>query len=188
VEEHEMKKISWGKLRSAITQGDGDALRTLAGKARNQEQRNLLRLLADMVSSGLSTGGTDSEELPPLVAKLVYDTAHQPLPAGMRAERAVGRQALYCAGPYSVDLRVEHERGSGRVCLVGQIADRRQPQRSIGDVPVLLMSGKAVVERAFSNMFGEFQMECAPSRHLRLCFPVEQRVDLRLSDLIPGKG
>jgi hypothetical protein len=113
--------------------------------------------------------------LPRMVATLMYDSFRDPLPAGVRAQHHLSRQALYEAGRYSVDVRLEHERGSARINLVGQIADREQPTANLGDVPVLLMSGKAVVARALSNRFGEFQMEYEPARRVWLDVPVEQR-------------
>lgn len=123
--------------------------------------------------------------LPRLVARLVYDSFRDPLPAGVRMQHRLCRQALYEAGRYSVDVRLEHERGCARVNLVGQIADREQPTTNLGDVPVFLMSGKAVIARTLSNRFGEFQMEYEPGRRLRLLLPVEKRgqgVEVRLGD------
>ena len=113
--------------------------------------------------------------LPRLVARLVYDSFRDPLPAGVRMQHRLCRQALYEAGRYSVDVRLEHERGCARINLVGQIADREQPTTNLGDVPVLLMSGKAVIARTLSNRFGEFQMDYEPARRIWLYVPVEQR-------------
>src|SRR3989442_1049638 len=47
-----------------------------------------------------------------LVARLVYDSFREPLPAGLRAADRVSRHALYEAGNFSVDLRLEQEKGS----------------------------------------------------------------------------
>jgi hypothetical protein len=121
--------------------------------------------------------------LPRIVAKLVYDSFRDPLPAGVRMQHRINRQALYQAGRYSVDVRLEHERGATRVTLVGQIADRERTAENLGEVPVWLMSGKAVIARTVSNRFGEFQMEYGPTRHLWLFVPIEQRgkgIEVRL--------
>jgi len=51
-------------------------------------------------------------------------------------------------------------------------------------VPALLFSGKQVVGQAVSNSLGEFQMEYAPTKRLRLYVPVRQagkRIELPLS-------
>jgi hypothetical protein len=113
--------------------------------------------------------------LPRIPARLVYDSFREPLPVGMRGQHRISRQALYEAGDYSVDLRLEHERGSSQMTLVGQIANRKRPECDMGNIPVLLMSGKSVLGRALSNTFGEFQMEYQPSQHLRLYVPVEEQ-------------
>ncbi len=130
--------------------------------------------------------------LPRVVARLVYDSFRDPLPAGVRMQHRMTRQALYEAGPYSVDVRLEHERGSGLVLMVGQIASRNRPQSGLGDLAVLLMSGKAVVAKTASNQFGEFQMEYRPARRLRLYVtPVEGKgkaIEVPLNGLRPDSN
>jgi hypothetical protein len=86
----------------------------------------------------------------------------------VRSQQRVSRQTLYEAGEYTVDLRQEHERGGARVTVVGQLASRKEPGRSLAGLPVVLSSGKTVLAKAVSNRFGEFQMEYAPARNLRL--------------------
>src|SRR5205807_8103718 len=107
-------------------------------------------------------------------ARLLYDSFREPLPAGLRTQQRLSRQYLYQAGDYSLDLRLENERGSPRVALVGQIQNRKQPGKRLGSVPVQLLSGKQVLAQATSNSLGEFQMEYEPSKHLRLYVPVRQ--------------
>jgi len=119
--------------------------------------------------------------LPRIPARLLYDSFREPLPAGLRTQQRLSRQYLYQAGDYSLDVRLENERGSPRVALVGQIQNRKQPGKQLGSVPVQLLSGKQVLAQATSNSLGEFQMEYAPSKHLRLYVPVRQagkRVDV----------
>jgi hypothetical protein len=109
-----------------------------------------------------------------IVAQLVFDSFLQPLPAGVRAsQQRMSRQALYQAGDYCIDVRIEHERGSANVVLVGQISSRREPSRAMAGVPVLLMSQERPLARGQSNEFGEFQMRYRPSQHLSLHVPVE---------------
>ena len=119
--------------------------------------------------------------LPRIPARLLYDSFREPLPAGLRTQQRLSRQYLYQAGDYSLDLRLENERGGPRVALVGQIQNRKQPGKRLGSVPVQLLSGKQVLAQATSNSLGEFQMEYEPSKHLRLYVPVRQagkRVDV----------
>jgi|SRR3989441_12300561 len=112
--------------------------------------------------------------LPRIPARLLYDSFREPLPAGLRTQQRLSRQYLYQAGDYSLDVRLENERGSPRVALVGQIQNRKQPGKRLGSVPVQLLSGKQVLAQATSNSLGEFQMEYEPSKHLRLYVPVRQ--------------
>jgi hypothetical protein len=118
--------------------------------------------------------------LPRIPARLLYDSFREPLPAGLRTQQRLSRQYLYQAGDYSLDVRLENERGSPRVALVGQIQNRKQPGKRLGSVPVQLLSGKQVLAQATSNSLGEFQMEYEPNKHLRLYVPMRQagkRVD-----------
>src|SRR3989454_4102066 len=129
--------------------------------------------------------------LPRIPARLLYDSFREPLPAGLRTQQRLSRQYLYQAGDYSLDLRLENERGSPRVALVGQIQNRKQPGKRLGSVPVQLLSGKQVLAQATSNSLGEFQMEYEPSKHLRLYVPARQagkRVDVSPSQPVGRKA
>ncbi len=125
--------------------------------------------------------------LPRVVARLVFDSFREPALAGVRSQHRITRQAMYEAGDYCVDLRMEHERGSDSTVLVGQIANRVQPERRIALVPVLLMSGKEVVGRTLSNSSGEFQIEYQPRKSLYLRVPVpeaDQQIEVPLKGLL----
>ena len=112
--------------------------------------------------------------LPRLTAMLVFSTDLAPQVAGVRAvAQQFSQQALYEAGDFSLDLRIDQEIGAPRLLLVGQVLDRVQPSRKLVSVPVLLMSGEEVVARATSNQFGEFSMEYEPSKRLRLWVAVD---------------
>jgi hypothetical protein len=122
--------------------------------------------------------------LPRLAAKLIYDSIREPLPVGIRSRDQLTRRALYQAGEYFLDLRLEHEPGSPVLNMVGQLANRDMPARSSSGVMVLLTAGKDVVARTLTNRFGEFQMEYEPSPNLRLFVPLDQaggRIELPLS-------
>lgn len=115
------------------------------------------------------------EITPSRAARLLFDSFLEPMPAGVRSQHRLMRQTLYEAGRYAVDLRQECERGSARITLLGQIADREAPDTPVSDSPVYLVSGKTVVAQATSNQFGEFQMEYSPRRNLRLRIPLAGR-------------
>ena len=123
-----------------------------------------------------------------VLARLIYDSFREPLPAGMRAQGRVARHALYEAGNVFVDLQLEHEASSGTVTLVGQVSDRDNPQINTTSLPVVLMARKGLVTSAICNRLGEFEMEFRPARDLRLHVPLREtggHVDLRMDELSP---
>jgi hypothetical protein len=123
-----------------------------------------------------------------IVAKLVFDTFREPLPAGVRGQQRITRQAMYEAGDYCVDLRMEHERGGALVTLIGQVASRTDSAKGVAGAPVMLMAGTDVVAKANCNRFGEFQMEYQPQEQIRLHVPVAEGgrwIEVRLHELAP---
>jgi len=121
-----------------------------------------------------------------LVARLVHDSMAAPELSGIRAQSRISRHLLYEAGAFGLDLRLEYERGSSRVTLVGQLLDRQQPERSLTDVSVQLVRGRTQVSRAQCNQFGEFQLEYEPQGRLRLSVNEQrrrQRVEVSLNGL-----
>ena len=130
-------------------------------------------------------GGSESAETPArILARLIYDSFRDPLPAGMRAGDRPS-QALFEAEDYSLDLhlsreRVDRERGEPRMVLVGQIADRKKPGKRMADLPVLLVSGRRVAARGVSNEMGEFHLEYDPRQRLRLRIPVAGRKHIEI--------
>jgi hypothetical protein len=111
------------------------------------------------------------ERLTRVLAHLVYDSTREPLPAGVRASSRPN-QVLYDAGDFALDLQVSREAGKERqgprLVMVGQIANRRNPARRLGGLPVLLLSGRQVAARTLSNELGEFHLECDPGKRLSL--------------------
>ena len=123
-----------------------------------------------------------------LIARLVHDSAREPLPAGIRSQDRLSRRALYEAGEYHVDLQLERQPTSGLVTLVGQLAARLQAT-NITDVPVWLMERDSLVGNTTCNAFGEFQLEYQPRRNLRLFVPLSEagkRLEIALDHLTPG--
>ena len=122
-----------------------------------------------------------------LIPRLAYDSFRDPVPAGIRAEDRVSRHTLYEAGNFDLDLRFEQEKGSRLATLVGQLTNREEPDGSLDEAPVLLMTRKDIVAHAVYNRFGEFQMDYPPSRHLRLSIAVSpsgKRIELSLNRLV----
>lgn len=135
-----------------------------------------------------SLGKPDSK-LERLVARLVHDSAREPLAAGLRSQDRLSRRALFAAGDYQVDLQLEREPTSDLVTLVGQVIGRLRAN-SLADAPVWLMERESLVERTTCNTFGEFQLEYEPRRNLRLLLPLQdvgKRLEIALDHLSPGK-
>ena len=120
----------------------------------------------------------------------MFDSFGEPQPVGVRSLERVSRQAMYRAGDYYVDLRMETEPGTRRVSLVGQIAGSKADQRSFGNVPVMMAAGTDILARAVSNEFGEFQMSYEPGPQLRLFVPLGsgRGIEIPLSRLTDAKA
>ena len=122
-----------------------------------------------------------------LVARLVYDSAREPLPAGIRAGERLSRHARFAAGDHQVELQLDRQPTSHIVTLVGQVVGR---DASLADVPVWLMERDSLVQGTTCNTFGEFQLEYEPRRNLRLLVPLQEsgkRLEIALHHLSPAK-
>ncbi|MFZ3212766.1 MAG: hypothetical protein WA188_14770 [Terriglobales bacterium] len=171
-----MRHIPWEKVLTAIELRDVAGLRLLAEGVRGNQRRELLLVFAGIVEHGYPNGATHREMLPRIAAQLVRNSVQQPIPAaGVRGQRRTCRTALYRADGYSIELRLEHEPGSRRLDLSGQIADAKHPRSKLKETTVLLVSGKNLVALAVSDARGRFQMQCAPARSLRLFVSLEPR-------------
>lgn len=122
-----------------------------------------------------------------LLARLVFDSFREPLPAGVRAGRGVSRQVLYRAGSYFIDLRLDSTAATRRVSLVGQVVRRGEPGTSTRMASVALVDGRTVVSQAPVNSFGEFQVDYDSKARVRLRVVLDAgrtAVDLPLSRLM----
>ena len=170
----EVRNIPWEKVLTAIKLRDVAGLRLLAEGVRCGQRRQLLQVFAGIVEHGYPNGASHHEVFPRIAAQLVRNSVQQPIPAvGVRGRRRTCRTALYRADGYSIELRLEHEPGSRRLDLSGQIADSKHPRSKLKETTVLLMSGKNLVALAVSDALGGFQMQCAPARSLRLQVSLE---------------
>lgn len=120
-----------------------------------------------------------------LIARLVYDSFREPLPAGVRSQRNMARVALYEAGEFCIDLRLEYQRSDARVGLVGQIVDRKNPELRVAGVPLSIQSGHKVLAQTSTNQYGEFQMEYRPTACLSLHIQLDENcIEVPWADVV----
>ncbi len=89
--------------------------------------------------------------------RLVFDSALQPLTAGVRGP-VPARQFLFETDTYYIDLRLEPSLSADRACLVGQVLGRDASEIADG-VAISLREGRLDLNRTKTNQFGEFQLE-----------------------------
>jgi hypothetical protein len=154
---------------------------SIASTAREDERWNppaaVLERAADIFA-------IPARRVPPLthrlLPRLVFDTARQPLPAGVRASNSVTRHVLYRAGDFFIDLRIDAEHGARRVSIVGQVAPRTAPRTELprATVSVLLIDRRRIVARPPVNAFGEFHFDYDAHAQVRLRILVGEHTGL----------
>lgn len=102
------------------------------------------------------------------IANLLFDSAATPLVAGVRSTGTTERQLLYGVSKYRIDVRIEPQRNTDKVALVGQVLNSTTPGESIGAVPVKLCRGRRVLVESTTSPFGEFDLECDLGKGLQL--------------------
>lgn len=116
-----------------------------------------------------------------LTSRLVLDATQAPLMAGVRGEMSPNRQALYQAGDYFLDVRLEQEATHAAVTLVGQVASVRRSAAELCNLPVAIASRGAVLTQTVSNALGEFQVEVPPEADLKLYVQVSLENSIEVS-------
>ena len=176
--------LSSGCARCARTANTFRSVAAVAGaEVGNEPPEHAIRY----ARAAYSLFRPETTSLPRLLARLVHDTMSEALPAGIRAQSALSRHALYEAGNYYLDLQLDLQQASGPVTLVGQLADRSNPSADVA-VPVWLMHQKRVLASTLCDRFGEFQLEYTPARDLWLHLPLRKtrnRLEIPLSRLTP---
>jgi hypothetical protein len=121
-----------------------------------------------------------------LMANLVFDTAQQPLTAGVRSSSNVCRQLLYQHGQRFIDLRVEKAPTTDEVSLIGQIQESTSGKQTT--IPVVLCCGEQVLQKTVTNDMGEFHMVFSPVEDLHLELDIcEKKIRVRVPEF-PGVG
>ena len=116
-----------------------------------------------------------------VLASLVFDTLAQPLLAGVRSGTVTARQLVYEAEGVTVDLRFDSQPQSNKICVVGQVLDKRIPCLSPNDASIMLWTEKGLpLLETKANEFGEFHLEFEAQDHLRLSIRMVGRMPIRI--------
>lgn len=125
-----------------------------------------------------------------LDGRLLFDTLTQPLTAGIRAGAITARQVVYEADGLTVDLRLDVQPQSNKVCAIGQILDKRPPRSSFRDASVIVWTEKGLpILTTKTSEFGEFHLEFELQEHLRLSIHIagQRPVRIPLGNLVTDR-
>jgi hypothetical protein len=115
------------------------------------------------------------------VAQLVFDTAQQPLTAGLRSESSTCRQLLYQHGQRFIDLRVEKQPTKNEISLIGQV---QESSGKLMAIPVALYCDQKLIQQTETNLMGEFHMVFSPAGDLHLEIDInEKKIHVRVPGL-----
>lgn len=117
------------------------------------------------------------------IARLVFDSAWQPVMAGIRSGTATPQRVLYRSQAVSVELNFEPEPRSERVNLTGQVTTTDKPG-AMSPIPVVLSGKNGELAAASTNGFGEFSLAFVPEDGLRLSLTMADSEEL----LVPLEG
>jgi hypothetical protein len=91
------------------------------------------------------------------IVEVLFDSARNPLPAGVRSVGTVPRQMLYGIGNYRVDLRIDPQGETGKADVSGQVLNSVEPSR-VHALRVALLRDRKVLSESVTGQFGEFQL------------------------------
>jgi hypothetical protein len=117
-----------------------------------------------------------------MIASMIFDSATQPLPMGVRGGAASTRQVVYEAEGLTVDLRFERKQHSNTILAAGQVLDRESPLCWLSNAAVVLWTDKGqMVTKTVANDYGEFQFEFEHQDQLRISIITASRRTLRIA-------
>jgi hypothetical protein len=106
------------------------------------------------------------------LARLLFDSALQPIALGVRGGSPIVRQLLYRSGSVCIDMRMQPTPGSDSVVLMGQLLDSSKPDHGVSGIPVSLLCGGDTVSRGQTNDVGEFDFGITALDRLQLVFGI----------------
>ena len=102
------------------------------------------------------------------LAQLVFENLGGMRLADVRSVASAERQGLFRWEQYWISVRAEKEPDRASVSIVGQIGNEREPGKPVAGVPVAVLTRNKPVVSTTSNGLGEFAVEFAPGRVVRL--------------------
>lgn len=119
------------------------------------------------------------------LARLVFDSFRQAALPDVRASGRGTRQTVHKSGRFLIDMRMELQPGSKRICLTGQVLDSTGPDRTVNDLSLFLVREQQLLARTTTNQFGEFHLEFAQSGKHRVLvqIPEERAIAVPLQRL-----
>jgi len=100
-----------------------------------------------------------------IVAKLIYDSFNEPLPAGVRKRDLPARQTLYATDRLQLDLKVEVGDDKGQI--IGQIVVEKG-NMDVSGIRVDLTEHGRVIDKSTTNSLGEFVFDDLPEGNYEL--------------------
>jgi hypothetical protein len=117
----------------------------------------------------------------PMIATMIFDTACQLVPVGLRSGPVSTRQVVYEADGLTVDMRFERNKYCNLISASGQVLDKDSPLTWLGNAAIVLWTNQGrMVTKTETNKCGEFQLEFPPQDQLRLSVITEGRRTLRI--------
>ena len=142
-----------------------------------------------MVKTAYFTAGyPQTRKLRDIVAEAIFDSYLAPATAGVRSSGSLGRQILYKADPYQIDVQIESKPGESRICVTGQLMDVSRPGIVGSDVRVTLSNRRGNVVQTVTNKFGEFrgEIENLGDLELRIQGAADRHIVVSLRDALRG--
>lgn len=110
------------------------------------------------------------------IAELLFDSARDPLPAGVRSTGAAPRQLLYgVGGGYRIDVQINPQADTGKIDVAGQVLNSVESSR-VHALRVALLRDRKVLSESVTGQFGEFQLIADPTGrfHLKVGLPGQE--------------
>lgn len=133
-------------------------------------------------------GYTRKRKLREVVAEVIFDSYLAPATAGTRSSGNLGRQILYKADPYQVDVQIDSKPGESKLCVTGQLMDVSKPGIVGSDIRVTISNRRGNVVQTTTNKFGEFrgEIENLGDLELRIQSAGDRHIVVSLRDALRG--